>query len=256
MKILKFKKTTKDRYKVYLDNGDIISLYENVIINNNLLITKEIDDDKLKNLIKENDDEYAYNMAINYISIRMRSEREIKEYLKRKQIDELLIDDIVKKLNKNGLLNDFNFSKAYVNDALLLTTKGPNKIKQDLYKLGVKTEIIDEVMSDIDKDILKEKLSNLVAKKLNIASNKGSSNTIKLKLVNYFYNLGYDKKMILDELSNYKISVDVEKLQKEYDKLYNKYKNKYDGEKLKYFILSKLYSKGYTNEDIIKLKEE
>ena len=45
MKILKFKKQSKDKYKLYLDNNSDITLYEDVIIKNNLLITKEISDE-------------------------------------------------------------------------------------------------------------------------------------------------------------------------------------------------------------------
>ena len=40
MKITKFKKMSGNRYKVFLDNNDIIILNENVILDYNLLITK------------------------------------------------------------------------------------------------------------------------------------------------------------------------------------------------------------------------
>ena len=42
MKILKFKKVSKNKYKIFLDNDSNITLYEDVIINNNLLIKKEV----------------------------------------------------------------------------------------------------------------------------------------------------------------------------------------------------------------------
>ncbi len=250
MKILKFKKSAKGKYKLLLDNNKSITLYEDVIINNNLLITKEIKEEELDSLMKQNNDIHVYGMALNYISIRMRSIKEIKDYLKRKEVSDKLIDETIDKLIKSGYLNDFNFAKAYVNDQLLITNKGPLKIKTELTKLGIGNEIINEVLDDIDNNILKEKLSNLMEKQVKIK--KGSSNSIKIKLVNYFTNLGYDKQMILDELSLYKLKSDPVKLKKDYDKLYNKYKNKYEGSNLAYFISQKLYSKGYTKDDIKK----
>ena len=45
MKITKFKKMSGNKYKVFLDNSDIIILNENVILDYNLLITKEINND-------------------------------------------------------------------------------------------------------------------------------------------------------------------------------------------------------------------
>ena len=48
MKITKFKKVSNDKYKVYLENNDVITLFEDVIIINNLLITKEILEEEIK----------------------------------------------------------------------------------------------------------------------------------------------------------------------------------------------------------------
>mgnify|MGYP002621157018 CR=1 FL=1 len=82
MRILKFKKQSKDKYKLYLDDNSDITLYEDVIIKNNLLITKEISDELLEALKKQNNDIYAYTLALGYISVKMRSIKEINDYLK------------------------------------------------------------------------------------------------------------------------------------------------------------------------------
>lgn len=71
MKILKFKKQSKDKYKLYLDNNSDITLYEDVIIKNNLLITKEISDELLEALKKQNNDMNAYTLALGYISVKI-----------------------------------------------------------------------------------------------------------------------------------------------------------------------------------------
>ena len=84
MRISKFKKTSNGKYKIYLDNNDTIVLYEDVIINNNLLIKKEIDSDLMERLIIENNNVNVYSTALNYISIRMRSKKEVYDYLEKK----------------------------------------------------------------------------------------------------------------------------------------------------------------------------
>ena len=61
--------------------------------------------------------------------------------------------------------------------------------------------------------------------------------------------------MILDILSKFIIETDVSNLQKEYNKLYTKYKKKYDGNILDKLITSKLYSKGYSLDEISKVKQ-
>ena len=253
MKIIKFKKLSKDKYKVYLEDGTNINLYEDVIINNNLLLTKEIDEEKIDNILAENSDIHLYGIALNYISVRMRSKKEIKEYLIKKGVTPNKIDEVIDKLVKNGYINDFNFAKAYAKDQMVLTPNGPYKIKMGLIKYGVKEDIINEVIDEIDNNILIEKLSNLMEKQIRIK--KGASNMLKLKLINYFSNLGYDKSMILDVMSNYKIKTDINKLKKEYDKLFIKYSKKYEGNELEYFIRNKLYQKGYAKEEIEKISK-
>jgi len=254
MKILKFKKTSKDKYKLLLDNNESITLYEDVIIKNNLLLTKEVDNKLLDDLMKQNNYVDAYNIALNYISVRMRSIYEIKEYLNKKDISNFLIEDTIKRLIKEGYLDDLKFAKAFVNDRLSLSTSGPFKIKRELLKYGIDESIVNEVIEEIDDSITREKLSKLVKKQVKIK--KGSTNSLKIKLVSYFSNLGYDKNMILKELSKYELKSDENKLKKDYEKLYNKYKNKYEGSKLTYFIAQKLYTKGYTSSDITSVIKE
>lgn len=254
MKILKFKKTSKDKYKLLLDNNESITLYEDVIINNNLLLTKEIDNNTLDKLMKQNNDMYAYSMALNYISIKMRSIKEIKEYLLKKGFNEVICSKTTDKLLKDGYLNDLKFTKSFINDQLNLTTSGPLKIKKELLKYGIKEDIINDEVSKIEELVIKEKLSKLMEKQLRIK--KGSLNSLKIKLINYFVNLGYEKDMVINELSKHNLKSDENKLKKDYEKLYNKYKSKYEGSSLLYFISQKLYSKGYTSEDIKNILKE
>lgn len=254
MKIEKFVKVSKDKYKVYLEDKSNIVLYEDVIINNNLLIKKNIEEEDIINFQKQNNEVLAYSNALKYISIKMRSKKEVTEYLNKKQISKNIIDNIIKKLEKEGLLNDYNYAKAFVHDQINLSLYGPNKIKNNLINNNIDIKIIDEVIEGIDNKIIEEKLIKLINKQLKIK--KGSSNEIKIKLLNYFINLGYDKNMIINKLNNINIETDLNKMKKEYDKYYNKYKNKYSGNELRYFILNKMYQKGYSKEELSNIKEE
>ena len=53
MKILKYKKMSNGRYKVSLENMDLL-LYEEVILKYNLLITKEIDPLMIEDISQDN----------------------------------------------------------------------------------------------------------------------------------------------------------------------------------------------------------
>lgn len=251
MKIIKFKKKSSDKYELYFDDKETLVLYEDVIIKNNLLITKKIEN--LEDILMQNKKTEGYILAIKYISLRVRSKKEVIEHLLKKNIPLNVINEIIIRLINEGYINDLLFAKSYVNDKINLSNDGINKIKNDLVKLDIENNIIEEALSNVDENKVKNKLSKLIEKQLKLK--KGSSYEIKNKLIAYFYNLGYDKNDILNELSKYEITNDLEVLKKEYNKLYSKYKNKYDEVKLNFVIEQKLYAKGYTKDEIKSIKE-
>ena len=54
MKIIKYKKGSKGLYKVELDDGRSLALYEDVILKFNLLLTKEVLESELDDIEKYN----------------------------------------------------------------------------------------------------------------------------------------------------------------------------------------------------------
>ena len=76
MKINKFKKVGKNKYKIYFDNSEII-LFEDIILKYDLLIKKDMDVDLLDEVILENKYYEAYDLALGYIEVKMRNRKEI-----------------------------------------------------------------------------------------------------------------------------------------------------------------------------------
>ena len=95
MKIEKIIKLKSGKYKIFLDNNEQITTFDDVILNNNLLFHKEIDNDIYVKIKEENNYYELLNSSIKYISKRLRSEKEIKIYLEKKTTDIYLIDSII-----------------------------------------------------------------------------------------------------------------------------------------------------------------
>lgn len=249
MKINKFKKISNNRYKVYIEDKEYI-FYEDIIIKYGLLYKKEISSKDIKEIEKSNNKVSIYNIAINYISFRMRSKKEMIEYLKKKDFNQQEIDEVINKLINQKLLDDNLFSRSYINDKLLLTNYGPNKIRVDLINLGIKEEIVDENLNNIDDNNINEKLNKIIDKEL-LINNKLPLFKIRNKIINRCINLGYSYDLINDILNTKDINSN-SNIELEYNKLYSRYKNKYEGNKLNLFIKNKLFQKGYTIEEINK----
>lgn len=247
MKIIRYKKMSKGRYKLTLDNTELI-LYEDVILKNDLLRTSNINLELLEKVMNENVYYEIYNMALTYIEIKMRTSKEIKDYLNKKNFNTKLIDEVLDRLNKEGYLNEEKYIDAFVNDKVNLTNWGPYKIKKSLLDLELDETLINNKLNTINENIWNGKIEKIINKKLNSLKNK-SNYMIKNKLKIDLYNLGYNNNLIEENLNNLNLNNN-ENIKKEYSKAYNKYSKKYMDQELYQKVKSYLYRKGYKIEEI------
>lgn len=247
MKIVRYQKIGKDKYKLFFDNNDNITLYENVILANNLLFKKELDKELISNIVKQNDIETLYNRVLSYISYRFRSVKEVRNYLVKKGANEYLINYIIEKLKKNNYLNDDLFAKYYIMDKINLTNDGPYKMRKYLVDNDISNEVIDKYLSQYE-DNFKERTDKLIKKYLKL-NNKLSGTPLKTKIYNNLVNLGYDKKNVLNIINNYDFNNN-SNIKKIYDTLYKKYSSKYKDDELEMIIKQKMYQKGYDISEI------
>lgn len=202
MKIEKYKKIKEDLYRVLLDNGEIIDIYEDVILANNLLYKSEIDQSLLDKINIENNYQLAYNISVKYIMVRLRSINEIKVYLTKKGYSKDLIDKVIEKLIKNKLLDDEVFTKAYINDKLNFTNVGKYKLINELTtKMKVDNSVVYNVLESYE-EVWNDRIDKLINKYLK-SNKKYRGNTLKNKLYIYLVNLGYDKDKVISILNNY-----------------------------------------------------
>ena len=251
MKILKYEKLKNNKYKIYLDNDEAITLYDNVILDNNLLITKEIDDvDKLLDI---NSNYESYNKAIKYIGIKLRTKKELYTYLKRYYEDDV-VNNTINKIIENNYIDEELYIKSYINDQINLTNNGYYKIYRSLKNKDLNEDLIKSYLDNVNKDTWLNKIDKIISKKIT-GNSKYSSSYLKEKILHDLSNLGYDKDDILSVINNYDIKEDDDILNKTYESIYNKLSKKYEGKELKVHLITKLLSKGFKYNDIKKIIE-
>jgi regulatory protein len=240
MKIIKYQKLSGNKYNVYLDNGEKIKLYEDIIIKEELLLKKEIDD--VDRIIKLNDKYSIYEVSLKYISTKIRSIKEMEDYLTKKGYSNLDINNTIDKLIKKGYLNDDYYSKCYISDKINLSNDGPLKIKKHLEELGIPYPVYSKYLKDFNYSLQKEKVNDYINKKLK--SNRKSRYMFKNSIIVNLVNLGYDKELVNECLYHVYVD-DKDNLNKEKEKIRKKLEKKYSGDELEYKIKQKLYQKGY-----------
>lgn len=246
MKILCYKNKKGNIYEITLSNKEKITLYDDVILKYNLLITKEIKDNELNNILKDNDKIKAYLLAIKYIRVKLRTEDEIKKKLK--DYDKDTINYVINRLNKEKYLNNDLYIKAYINDSINLKFEGPKKILYDLKKMKFKEDEINNYLLKVDNDIWINKIRKYIKKK--IETNKSLSKIfLEKKIKEDLFNKGFYKEDIDRVLNEFTIEEDKSIYEKEYTKLKNKLSKKYSNEELEYRIKISLYKKGFNQNN-------
>lgn len=250
MKIEKIKKLSNGKYKIQLENKEVITTYDEVILNENILFKKEIDNELLNKINNQNDYYKIYNKTLKYIMTKIRSEKEINIYLDKQNVEKIDKEKIIKKLKDNHMLNDKTYLKAFIADKVRLSSDGKEKIKKQLLEQNIDSKLIDEELEKYDEEI-KEKLEKLINKKIKTYY-KYSEYIAKQKIKEYFINLGYKIDEIDEVLNKIKIE-NTDSIKKEYEKQYNKLSKKYKDKELEYKLKNTLYQKGYKIDEINKI---
>jgi len=253
MVIKSIKKMSSGKYQIIFDNNVKLTTYDEVLLKNNLLYKKELTSEEINDINKANGYYNVYSGITKFITKKMRSMKEVNEYLDKFDLSIKEKDNLINSLKENGLLNDNRFIKAFISDRLYLSNDGPYKIKNDLLKHNLKEEDIDAEIANIDEKEVLDKLTKLVNKK--IKSSKGSLFNIKQKIYYDMYNLGYSKEMI-DSVFNVDID-DSSSMEKDFNKVYKDIlKKEKDENKMYLKIKQKLYQKGYNLDKIEKIINE
>lgn len=246
MKIIKYEKKKNGMYQVFLENGNNVDIHEEIILKYNLLIKKNTTEEEIEKMLDENKIYIGYNLAIKYLSKKMRTKKEVIDYLTKNNIDNNSIVKIIELLDKEKYLDEKIYISSYINDRILLSYDGPRKIKDKLLTLGLKESNIDEGLTKFDNKISKEKIEKIALKMIKTNKSK-SSFILKNKIINYIYNLGYYKDDIINTIDNIKFKNDNDIAKKEYEKIYKKLSKKYSGYDLELKVKQKMYALGFDN---------
>ena len=202
MKIEKYEKIGALKYRLYLDNGEVIDTYDDVILENELLQKKELDAHLYNKILIDTNLQEYYNACVKYIQTRLRSTKEIDDYLKRKQVTEEDKIFIIEKLTKKGLLNDKYFTKCFIHDKLKFTNMGEYRIINELKKLNISTPIIEENKYLFNEEIIQEKINKKIEKAIK-SNHKLDNYKLRNKLYNSLLRDGYNPSQVISSLNQY-----------------------------------------------------
>ncbi|WP_026693424.1 recombination regulator RecX [Peribacillus kribbensis] len=181
-KITAQKKRT-DRFNIYVDKGNgaeyAFSVDEDVLIKFDLKKGKEINEFDFVEIGFNDDIQKALNSALHYLSSRIRTETEIRNFLKKKEYGESIIQEVIHKLYSYDYLDDGEFAKAYVRTQMNSSLKGRGVIYRELKEKGVPEEAIQTGLLEYPVDKELENAAKIAEKTLKQAKSSSQREAVQ-----------------------------------------------------------------------------
>jgi regulatory protein len=155
--IEKQKKNSK-RWNLYIDSEFACGISEDTLVNYGFRTDDEITEETLKEVKKFDEYQFAKKAALDYLSYRIRSVKEIKDKLREKKISAETIGKIILHLEKLGLINDEEFARLLVQSKTGKNPSGKSVIKQKLYQKGIAKETGEKVLGELYTESNEKKL--------------------------------------------------------------------------------------------------
>lgn len=137
----------------------------------------------------------AREKAIGYLARFARSERQVRNYLVRKEFSSEEIAEAITYLRDRGFLNDASFAESVVRERIR-RCDGPRKIRQMLFEKGIDSETQDRLLRELYPEELQvEAAAELIRKRLRRTSDRD-------KVLRFVASRGFSRYVMIQALKN------------------------------------------------------
>ena len=142
---IKLAKRSANVFVVDTNTGEY-KLHSDIIVKNNIRVG-EVDDSTFFESVEESEVLIGYNLVLKYIGASIKTEKQIREYLYRKEYHRDPIDKIVSKLKEYKIIDDKVYIDAFVRSNPSFSKR---KLKQKLSNNGINSDLIDTATDNVD----------------------------------------------------------------------------------------------------------
>lgn len=139
-------KKNKNRVNIYNEEGYAFSCYIDTVFEHGLKKDIDLPEERLEEILKTDEVKYATDISLKLLSIRIRTEKEIRHSLAQKGISERSIDQAINTLYEYKMLNDEEFADIYAKE--LSEKYGVKKVVSKLAEKGINLSIANKAAAE------------------------------------------------------------------------------------------------------------
>jgi regulatory protein len=141
-----------ERVNVYLDGTFAFGASKLVTMAHGLSVGKELGDEEIAVLVRDETAERAYGAALRFLSYRPRSRREIENYFRRKKIDPEMVPVVLERLERVGLVDDRAFATFWIENRQTFSPRGSWALRAEMRQKGLAAEVIDDALGGLSDE--------------------------------------------------------------------------------------------------------
>lgn len=137
------KRAGSNRFNIAIDGTFSFAITDLDLSTSGLRVGQELTQQEVDDFRGQAATAKAYALAVRFVGIRLRSRREITDYLRRKGFEDFDIEATLERLAGIGLVDDVAFAAAWVADRRALRPRSRLRLAQELAAKGVSREVAD-----------------------------------------------------------------------------------------------------------------
>jgi regulatory protein len=149
---LKVQKHHPNRINVYLDNEFCFGLSR--ITAAWLQVGQELSPSKIAKLQAEDAREVAYMQALHFLDYRPRSRVEVRRNLEKHAFPPEVINDVFKRLERSGLVNDERFAQDWVENRNEFRPRSRKALAYELHQRGLSDPAIEKALEGLNEETM------------------------------------------------------------------------------------------------------
>lgn len=195
---IQVQKKYPSRRSIFLDGRFFCGVNEDVAAKFHLERGMEIDEDKLKDLLYEEELSKAKSYVYRILARRMYTTREISDKLVERGYVDKIIEDVIATLKRYGYLNDKTYAQEWIESRMRSKPKGKIALRRELGRKGIDKSIIEDALGQaFDQSKEAEMALDLARRKVR-SYNVDDPVVAKRKLQSFLLRRGFDFETVKD----------------------------------------------------------
>jgi regulatory protein len=153
----------KKRLNIYLDGKFGFGIDLENFVKLGLKVEQELSDKETIDIVKKAEFQKTFDKLLRFATLRPRSQKEIKDWLRRKKIHEGIHKELFNRLKRLEIMDDRKFALWWISQRQEFKPKGKRALSYELRAKGVGKEIIEDVLGEVVID--EEKIASRLLEK-------------------------------------------------------------------------------------------